>query len=260
VYSLVMSSIIIPDTNPPKDLSGEAPSGNDGAPEDPKESAPPILMMMHSSSKTLRLLNLVQMYNDVHTKFLQESFATMLWNLTKSRRALQARAHPSNVVHCPVLQASLIPPDRSFAAQRRLYRSENDIATTTDERTAAWSLQDSDDHGGRRKEIPPELREEETLRTEHSTTGLRQRNVGAVRASAPPDRRGGGTEALSTQEDPVPLLIRSSHGLFSHESIPASLPPAQEDAMRCLQYACRLGEIQAAMATLMTTASSSDDE
>jgi hypothetical protein len=217
---------------------------------------------IYTSSKTVRLLHLVQIYNDVHTQYLQEIYRTMLWHLTQSRRALQARAHPHSVVHAAMLQASLLHPDRCVTAQRRLYPEDNDIAAVTTEgdsqnATIAWNLHVSDEHGGRRNLPPPPLVEEpdESRLIERDTTGLRQRNVSAARAS---NDVGVVEETVpsvnnSLPDDPLQLLLLSSNGFFTHKTIPPSLQQAQEDAIRLLQYACLLSELQVSMAQILAS-------
>jgi hypothetical protein len=240
----------------------------------------------YTPSKTMRLLCLVQMYNEIHTQLIQESYREMIWNITKARRTLQSRASHSAVLHLPMIHASSIHPNQSLRAQRRLYPEisqeevEADAASPVDDDVFAWSVQVCDEHGGRRDVPPPRLMDEEETshRTEEEEeeyrdlsdrTGLRQRHVrvarpathnvdsGTVKAAnnieeeEEEELHFNTTSAMLPQDDPLQLLLLCSNGLFTKKAIPPSLQQAQENAIRLLQTAGRLRKIQSGIAKLM---------
>lgn len=203
----------------------------------------PSSTIMYSPSKTIHLLSLVQAYNDIYSQCIQELYRAMLWNLTKARRAVQSR-HAPTVTH-PMITASSM--HRSLIAQRRLFYD--------DDETREVVLDVCDEHGGRQSDMPPSLTEEEEAspwKTDDdpstTTTGLRQRKAASdsvPRATSMKKEERPMDPATGPAPDPLQLLLWCSNAWQT--AIPASLPQAQENAIRWMECACLLSQIQVAI-------------
>jgi hypothetical protein len=166
------------------------------------------------ASKRMYLLSLVQMYQNIYTKYIIPLYKSMIWNITVSCRTIQSRSsssHHLTSTTTSALSALHIPMQRTFVAQRRIYYNnisnnatdsssrtnisdtsssltpvlcecdENGISITTNNDTViSMTQQSSDAYPLDNNEVVPALHEEDINDNDYdidpsATTGLRQR-------------------------------------------------------------------------------------